>query len=211
MTGPDPSEHWNRVYTTRAETEVSWFDPEADESFAAVASLAKPGDPIIDVGAGASRLVDRLIDAGLGPVTVLDVSEAALAVTRSRLGNKASAVTFIAADITRWTPGQTWAVWHDRAVFHFLTDEDDRRAYARALSAGVMPGGHAVLSTFADDGPERCSGLPVLRYAPEVLTRELDGLAPGAFRPVTSARLVHRTPSGAEQRFQTSVFRRNPD
>lgn len=202
------SDHWNAVYRTRNDTEVSWFDPDASESFATVAGLIAPGDPVIDIGAGASRLVDRLLAEGYGPVDVLDVSEAALAVQKQRLGPRAEGVGWIAADITEWAPHGTWALWHDRAVFHFLTDAGDRAAYVRTLARALHPGGHAVISTFADNGPEKCSGLPVVRYAPEDLARTLDSLALGLFAPVSAARHVHRTPSGGEQRFQTSVFRR---
>lgn len=207
------SDHWNAVYQSRNDTEVSWFDPDASETCAIVTGLIAPGDPVIDIGAGASRLVDRLLAEGFGPVDVLDVSEAALAVQKQRLGPLAERVGWIAADVTQWVPHGTWALWHDRAVFHFITEDEDRTAYVRTLARALQPGGHAVLSTFADDGPETCSGLPVVRYAPEDLARTFDALAPGAFAPgafapVSGARHVHRTPTGGKQSFQTSVFRR---
>jgi len=202
------TEHWNTVYRTRDDAEVSWFDPGASESFETVASLIAPGDPVLDVGAGASRLVDRLLAEGYGPVDVLDLSEAALEISRKRLGALGDGVGWIAADITAWTPDRTWALWHDRAVFHFLTGSADRAAYIRALARALRHGGHAVISTFADDGPEICSGLPVVRYAPDELAAEFDNLASGAFMPLASSRHVHRTPGGGEQRFQTSLFRR---
>ncbi len=201
-------EHWNGVYTTRRDTDVSWFDPDASETFDIISRLVGSGDPFIDVGAGASRLVDRLLAEGYGPVDVLDISGAALDISRARLGAAGEAVGWITADITDWTPNRTWKLWHDRAVFHFLTNEADRAAYVRALSAALRPGGHAVISTFADDGPETCSGLSVVRYAPEDLAATLDALAPGVFAPVSARRFRHVTPGGAEQRFQTSVFRR---
>lgn len=204
----DRPDHWNRTYGTRGEAGVSWFDPEAARSLAAISNLAAPGDPILDVGGGASRLVDRLLDAGLGPVDVLDVSSTALDLARARLGDRAARVDWIVADITDWSPPRAYAVWHDRAVFHFLTDPADRRAYATTLAGALRPGGHAVISTFAEDGPETCSGLPVVRYAPEDLVAALEADVPGALVPVSSSRHVHTTPGGAEQRFQTTILRR---
>lgn len=202
------SAHWDRAYGEKDETGLSWFDREARESFGIVTSLVRPGQAILDVGGGASRLADRLLAAGYGPVDVLDVSETALGIARARLGDAAGAVGWILADVTRWTPERRWRLWHDRAVFHFLTEERDRAAYLRTMALAVEPGGHAVISTFAEDGPERCSGLPVARYAPDALAGTVAGLVPGAFSPVSAARHVHVTPAGAEQRFQTSVFRR---
>jgi len=207
----DRTDHWDAVYATRDDSRVSWFDPDASESFDLVTSLAAPGDPILDVGAGTSALAHRLITAGYGPVSVLDISAEALQLAQERLGPLARSVEWIRADIARWTPPAAWALWHDRAVFHFLTDPRDRAAYIAAMATALRPGGHAVLSTFADDGPETCSGLPVVRYAPEDLGRTLADLAPDAFKPVASSRHVHRTPGGADQRFQTTVFRRLGD
>jgi SAM-dependent methyltransferase len=206
----DRQTHWNTAYETKGEAGVSWYDAAASESFDRIAPLVAPGDPILDVGGGASHLVDRLIEAGLGPVDVLDVSPAALALARARLGPRADEVAWIAADITRWTPPRTYALWHDRAVFHFLTDAGDRADYVRALVRGVRPDGHAVLSTFAEDGPDRCSDLPVRRYSSDDLVAAIGDLAPGAFERVAASRHVHRTPGGAGQRFQTTILRRLP-
>ncbi len=202
--------HWNAAYDARGAEAVSWFDPGASESFDLVAGLVGPGDAILDVGGGASDLAARLAAAGLGPVGVLDVSRTALRIARDRAGPRGDRIDWIVADITRWTPPRRYMLWHDRAVLHFLTDEADRAAYARTLCAALRPGGHAVISTFAQDGPETCSGLAVVRYAPHDLTAELDRLAPGAFAPVSASGHVHHTPGGAAQRFQTSVFRRLP-
>lgn len=207
----DRPDHWNTVYARSGEDGVSWFEAGASESFGLVKTLVTPGDPILDVGGGASHLVDRLLGAGLGPVDVLDLSAAALDLARARLGADADRVGWIVADITRCTPPRTYALWHDRAVFHFLTLPEDRAAYVGALVGALRPGGHAVISTFAEDGPERCSGLPVVRYAPDELVAELDTIAPGALRKVSDRRHVHLTPGGAEQRFQSTVLRRTDD
>jgi SAM-dependent methyltransferase len=167
-----------------------------------------PGEPFIDIGAGASRLVDALLDEGFGPLTVLDLSAAALAVSRQRLGPRADDVAWIEADITAWRPERDYAVWHDRAVFHFLTASEERAGYARALAHALRPGGIAIIATFAEDGPEMCSGLPVVRYAPEALARELDRLQPGRFEMREARRHMHVTPKGNRQSFQYSVFRK---
>lgn len=203
------SAHWNAAWRTRQPEEVSWFDAGASESFGTVAALLRPGDPVLDVGGGASDLAARLTGTGLGPVTVLDLSDTALALARARAGEAADRIDWVEGDVTRWTPPHPYALWHDRAVFHFLTDPADRAAYLRTLAAALAPGGHAVIATFAEDGPERCSGLPVARYAPDTLAREVERLAPRLLRPVSSAGYVHLTPSGGEQRFQSSIFRRD--
>jgi SAM-dependent methyltransferase len=204
----DRTDHWNKAYGTRGEAGVSWYDPDAARSFDQIAPLVTPGDPILDVGGGASRLVDRLLDAGLGPVDVLDLSSTALDLARARLGPCVAEVGWIVVDITGWTPPRAYALWHDRAVFHFLTDPADRRAYSATLARALRPEGHAVISTFAEDGPEKCSGLPVVRYAPDDLVAAFEVDIPGALVPVSSSRHIHVTPGGAEQRFQTTVLRR---
>lgn len=201
-------DHWNAAYGTRGACAVSWFDPGASESVGLVAGLVRPGDAILDVGGGASDLASRLVADGLGPVTVLDLSQTALAIARARAGASGDRIVWIAADITRFSPPHRYRLWHDRAVFHFLTDHADRAAYVRTLAAALDPGGHAVISTFAQDGPTMCSGLAVVRYAPRELAAELDAHAPGAFAPVSASAHLHRTPGGAAQSFQTSVFRR---
>lgn len=204
-----PAAHWDAAYAKGAEA-VTWYDPRASETLDLVRPLIGPGDAVLDVGGGASDLAARLVAEGLGPVDVLDVSGAALTLARDRAGAAGARIGWIAADVTAWTPPRAYALWHDRAVFHFLTDPADRAAYLAAMTAGVAPGGHAVLSTFAEDGPERCSGLPVVRYAPEALAAAIEAAVPGAFRFVSAARHVHRTPAGGGQRFQTSVFERLP-
>ncbi len=201
-------EHWDDVYGARSEDALTWFEATPAVSLDLVRDHLQPGAPFIDIGAGASRLVDVLLDAGFGPLTVLDLSAAALAVSRQRLGPRADAVQWIAADITAWQPERGYAVWHDRAVFHFLTAAEDRAGYARALAQALRPGGTAIIATFEDDGPEMCSGLPVVRYAPEELAQELDRLLPGRFEMRDARRHMHVTPKGNRQSFQYSVFRK---
>lgn len=202
-------EHWGGVYGARSEDELTWFEATPALSLELVRAHLHPGEPFIDVGAGASRLVDVLLEEGFGPLTVLDLSGAGLAVSRQRLGALGEDIAWIEADITTWEPDRTYSVWHDRAVFHFLTAADDRAGYARALSDALRPGGIATIATFADDGPEMCSGLPVVRYAPEALAQELDKLLPGQFHMVEAKRHLHITPKGNRQSLQYSVFRRS--
>jgi trans-aconitate methyltransferase len=166
-----------------------------------------PGSGIIDIGGGASRLVDCLVFRGYEDVTVLDLSEAALAAARSRLGEIAGRVTWVAADVTIWEPSRTYDIWHDRAAFHFLTEREDQAAYVARLRRAVRPGGHAIIGTFAPDGPERCSGLLVSRYDATSLAATLGR----GFELIDARRHEHVTPWGATQKFQFSTFRRGQD
>jgi SAM-dependent methyltransferase len=196
-------EHWNGVYGKRSPTEVSWYQAESTLSLELLSACnAGPVAPVIDIGAGASTLVDGLLARGYRDITLLDISERALEETRRRLGE--AAVSYLVADITCWKPERSYRVWHDRAVFHFLTDSDARRAYRDALTAAVSTGGHVVLGTFALDGPERCSGLPVQRYSSESLAHEFEGV----LRLVEARADRHRTPSGSEQSFTFVRFER---
>lgn len=204
----DGQAHWDTVYGLRSEDELTWFEATPSVSLELVRAHLHRGEAFIDIGGGASRLVDALLADGFGPLAVLDLSGAALAVSRQRLGAMADQVTWIEADITRWKPDRDYALWHDRAVFHFLTDEQDRAGYVRAMSRALRPGGIAIIATFAEDGPERCSGLPVVRYAPEDLATEIERLAPGRFEPILAKRHPHVTPKGNRQSFQFSVFRK---
>ncbi len=202
---PTRHDHWQNVYITKDEDSVSWFQERPETSLALITRGGLPTDArIIDVGAGASRLVDALLAAGYANLTVLDIAPAALDQARARLGHRADGVQWVAADITAWMPPAPFDVWHDRAVFHFLTEAADRAAYRAALEAGVRPGGRAIIGTFAPDGPEKCSGLPVVRYSPEGLAAELGA----GFRLIDSLTEAHHTPAGAVQHFQFSVFAR---
>lgn len=197
--------HWETVYASKAENEVSWFQDNPSPSLEAIALTgATPASAIIDIGGGASRLVDQLLAQGFVDVTVLDLSAAALEAARARLGTQATKARWIVADVTDWQPPAAYDIWHDRAAFHFLTDANDRAAYVACLKRALKPGGHAIIATFAADGPERCSGLPVVRYDSESLGRALGP----AFRLVHAGRDEHATPWGSRQAFQFSVFRR---
>jgi SAM-dependent methyltransferase len=197
--------HWENVYTTKGEREVSWFqeNPVPSLELIALAGISA-GASIIDIGGGASRLVDALVERKIGRITVLDLSAAALDAAKERLGDRGAGVEWVVADVTTWEPLQTYDLWHDRAAFHFLTDASDRSAYVGYLNRAVRSGGHVILGTFAPDGPERCSGLPIMRYDAGIL-----GTILGTdFELVDSRRHDHTTPWGAVQRFQFSTFRR---
>jgi SAM-dependent methyltransferase len=197
--------HWQDVYTRKGENEVSWFQENPAPSLELIAQVgATPSSAIIDIGAGASRLIDRLIDRGFKDLTVLDLSEAALEAAKARLGSSAAQVHWIVADATVWEPLKAYDFWHDRAAFHFLTEECDRAAYVARLERAVKVGGYAIIATFALDGPERCSGLPVMRYDPDSLGKTLGR----GLQLVHTRRHAHATPGGAHQSFQFSVFRR---
>jgi SAM-dependent methyltransferase len=198
-------EHWEQVYRTRAPDQVSWYQPEARISLNLIRRVAPDtGAAIIDVGGGASTLVDGLLDSGYRDITVLDIASEALAVTRARLGERAGDVRWIDDDIvTADLPAAAYDVWHDRAVFHFLTDAADRARYMDQVKHALRSGGHLIMATFALDGPPRCSGLDVVRYSAESLSVELGN----GFALLESVREEHRTPGGAIQRFQYSLLR----
>jgi trans-aconitate methyltransferase len=203
--------HWDEVYRARPEDRLTWFEANPRRSLDLIRRVSSPEDGVIDVGGGASRLAGALLAEGYGDVTVLDLSARALEVARAALGRDAARIDcWIVADLLDWHPARTWKVWHDRAVFHFLTGHSERAAYVEALSAALAPGGHAILATFADDGPETCSGLAVQRYSPAALAETVDLLAPGLLAPIMAERFLHPTPLGRTQAFQVSVFRR-PD
>jgi ubiquinone/menaquinone biosynthesis C-methylase UbiE len=195
----DPRAHWQKVYETKKPTEVSWYQPAARVSSSLIRRVAPDRSAaIIDVGGGASTLVDGLLAAGYSSVTVLDVSSAALVQASERLGGDAARVTWLEANVLDATlPASAYDVWHDRAVFHFLTEAVDRERYVKQVRRSVRPGGYVMVATFALDGPTKCSGLEVARYAPE----ELHGEFGSDFQLVDSAREEHHTPTGAVQPF----------
>jgi len=200
--------HWEGVYTAKGENQVSWFQETPAISLELIELAgASRSSAIIDIGGGASRLADFLVARGYQDVTVLDLSAAALAAARARMGDRAGQVTWIAADVTDWQPARSYDVWHDRAAFHFLTERNDQAAYVARLRGALRPGGHAIIGTFAPDGPERCSGLVVSRYDADSLAVTLGE----GFELVDTRRHEHVTPWGAAQKFQFSTFRRQPD
>lgn len=201
----DVRTHWDEVWQDRDPSDTSWFQPRPETSHRLVTQVRPEADAaIVDVGGGASRLVDLLLDDGWPTITVVDIAAAALASARDRLGPRAGRVRWETADVTTYDHGGQVDVWHDRAVFHFLTEDRDRAAYVATCATTVRPGGHAVLATFAPDGPEQCSGLPVRRYGPE----DLAGVFEPAFTPVRFDREVHLTPWETEQAFTYAVLRR---
>lgn len=201
----DRQSHWQGVYQTKEENEVSWYQDRPETSLALIRDAGLgPDARIVDVGGGASRLVDHLLGDGYRHITVLDIVQAALDRARRRLGERADRVTWLAADVTGWAPQSRFDLWHDRAVFHFLTAPHDRAAYAAVMAAAVPVGGKAVIGTFALDGPERCSGLPICRYDAAGLAAEF---APH-FEAIATMGEDHTTPAGKIQHFQFCLLQR---
>jgi SAM-dependent methyltransferase len=197
--------HWEHVYDTKQQDEVSWFEHEPSTSLELIDACGLDRDDgIIDVGGGASRLVDGLLARGYGALGVLDIAGSALRVARERLGAASHDVSWFEEDVTAFDPPREWGLWHDRAVFHFLTEAADREAYLRVLERSLAPGGWVVLATFAADGPSRCSGLDVVRYDQDALLAELGA----GFTLHQAVHKVHTTPSGAEQRLLYARFQR---
>jgi 2-polyprenyl-3-methyl-5-hydroxy-6-metoxy-1,4-benzoquinol methylase len=199
--------HWEHVYEGNDTNAVSWYQSEPDLSLELIELLGVgPESSIIDVGGGASVLVDRLLAKGFTDLTVLDISQTALDAARERVGTDAP-VTWLAEDLLTWQPTRTYELWHDRAVFHFLTEEAERDRYLACLASGIKPGGALIMATFAEDGPEYCSGLRVVRYSAQDL---LELLGPN-FRLVDVRRQLHSTPAGAVQPFTWVAARAAPE
>lgn len=195
--------HWEQVYSTRKPNEVGWYQAYPEASLKLIASTGvEKSAAIIDVGGGASNLVDALLDQGYRDLTILDISAAALAATRARLGKNAEEVKWRVSDITEFAPPQQYAVWHDRAVFHFLTEPADRERYLAAARSALPPGGHLILATFALDGPLQCSGLDVVRYSVDSLRQEVGD----DFELVESFGGIHLTPSMGKQSYTFCRF-----
>ena len=199
-------DHWETIYNQKAEVDLSWHQ---DDPSLSIELMQRAGlhlnTSVIDIGAGTSRVADRLLSMGLRDITVLDLSDSAISRSRSRLGDRDSHVRWIVADVTTWDAPRVFAIWHDRAVFHFLVNPEDRASYVEHLSSSLNVGGHAVIATFALDGPEKCSGLDVQRYSPDTLSETLgDG-----FALVVHRFHLHYTPSGRPQSFQYSLFQKN--
>lgn len=196
--------HWDTVYVSKAPDQASWFQAWPQPSLRLLSSVAAPRSAVIDVGAGTSTLADTLAGAGWSDVTVLDVSPQALAIVRARLGECQHGVSFVAGDVLSWQPERNYDVWHDRAVFHFLVQPEDRQRYVATARRAVSMDGALVIGAFAADGPTQCSGLPTARYS----TDELAAAFAPAFRVTHAEREEHRTPGGVVQPFTWVVFRR---
>lgn len=201
-----PEEHWEQVYRNKRPTQVSWFqeNPEASLKLIEQADLASR-DPVIDVGAGASSLVGCLLDRGFTDLTVLDVSRAAIEASRERLGERAQAVEWVVGDVLEFRPSRPYALWHDRACFHFMTRPAQRRRYISALDQATRPGSSAIIATFALDGPLRCSGLDIVRYD---ATGLLETLGP-RWRLECEINEQHHTPWDSIQSFRYFLLRRS--
>lgn len=201
-------EHWEKVYESKPTDAVSWFQEHAEQSLRLIRDTKVPlTASIIDVGGGASTLVDDLLATGHKSLTVLDLSASALAAAQRRLGSKARSVRWIEANITEVTlPVNAYDVWHDRAVFHFLTSSAERKSYVELVLRSVKPGGHVIVATFAEDGPSQCSGLPVMRYSATDLHAEF-GVP---FTLLKHEKEAHRTPAGTLQKFVYCYCRKQP-
>ena len=197
--------HWEGVYNQKKPDEVSWYLESATTSLNLLHQIGlKHSDSIIDVGGGASRLVDDLLQQGFENLTVLDLSGSALKAAQARLGARANGITWLEADITQPTLASSkYQLWHDRAVFHFMTTPEQRASYKKNLDIAVRPSGYAIIATFAENGPEQCSGLPVQRYSVESLSKELGS----EFVLLNSCRESHKTPSGNTQEFIYCLYK----
>lgn len=200
--------HWEKVYQTRKNDEVGWYQPYPEQSIDLIDSVATDkGDAIIDVGGGASLLIDTLIEKGYSRLSLLDISDAALQCVQQRLGEDAHNVEWFTSDITSFSPPHCFSLWHDRAVLHFLIDSADREKYLQVLKNALEPNAHVILATFAEDGPEMCSGLPVERYDRE----KMQHLLGEQFQLIEQRKEIHTTPSGVEQKFNFFLFKYLPD
>jgi SAM-dependent methyltransferase len=197
--------HWENVYGSKRHTEVSWYQEVPDKSLALIkATGASTEDAIIDIGGGASTLVDHLLEAGFADVTVLDLAATAFDQARKRLGKQAGMVNWVVSDVTQFKPERQYRLWHDRAVLHFLTAASDRARYVEVLKDALVPGGHAIIATFGPDGPLKCSGLEIRRYS---VSRLEDLLGP-EFELQFHELENHQTPMGSTQQFLYSCWTR---
>ena len=200
--------HWEAAYTSKQAEEQSWFQSHPYPSLQAIERIgAQASDSVVDIGAGSSPLLALLADSGWSDLTALDISAAALARGRANAGALAEKIEWVNEDVTLWQPARSFDIWHDRAVFHFLTEAADRKLYKSALMAGLRPEGYLIIATFALDGPQKCSGLTVQRYDEGSLVSELGE----GFELIADWRELHRTPFDTQQSFQWCIFRRTAD
>jgi ubiquinone/menaquinone biosynthesis C-methylase UbiE len=201
----DNQEHWDKVFVHKNDNEKSWFQPYPATSIAFIDELNLPKDAaIIDVGGGDSRLVDVLLEKGYSDITVLDISAAAINIARERLGDKAERVHWITGDILKFIPSRHYDCWHDRAVFHFVTQPDNIHHYTQLMTNAIQPHGTLIIGTFAEDGPEKCSGLPVNRYSQS----KLENILQPSFEKIRCMNEKHQTPFNTTQSFTFCSFRR---
>lgn len=206
QTSESSGKHWDAAYASKGESGVSWYEGEPTVSLELIAGLSGGKDSLIDVGGGASRLAAHALRVGFSHVAVLDLSAEAIERSKAAMGSDAARVDWIVSDVTAWEPQRRYDVWHDRAAFHFLVNEAERAAYIQRLDAALADDGFAIIATFALDGPERCSGLPVRCYSHDTLA---EALGP-KFSLVRGILHDHRTPWGSTQSFQFSVLQRLP-
>jgi SAM-dependent methyltransferase len=201
----DRKKHWENIYQSKSTEEVSWFQPRPERSLGIIEGMKLPASAkIIDVGGGDSLLVDHLLDLGYENITVLDISEAAIARAKQRLGARASHVQWIVADAATFEPTTQYDLWHDRAAFHFLTQDAEIAHYLHAAHHGLAPNGHLVIGTFSDQGPKKCSGIDIKQYSETNMT---EGLSP-LFEKINCRTVDHTTPSGGVQNFLFCHFRK---
>ncbi len=199
----DKKQHWENRYSGTDADKLTWYQPRPAQSLQWIHQYCDPDQALIDIGAGASTLTDHLLEDGYNNITLLDLSEHSLAESRARLGSNADTVNWITADITNWQAQQKYALWHDRAVFHFLTEAEDRRAYKQALASALQENGILIMATFAIGDPEKCSGLPIVQYNADSLQAELGE----QFLLLNHTEEDHPTPAGNSQLFNWCVFR----
>lgn len=206
--GNERKSHWQKIYSEKSPLEVSWYQLAPTLAYELIhASGVDRNAPLIDVGGGASTLVDHLLDDGYTAISILDIAASALEHAQQRLGERAQQVRWVEVDITRFESTQTYQLWHDRAVFHFLTDAEDRARYRAAVERALVPGGHLIIGTFAPGGPERCSGLPIVQYDSARMQTEFGK----GFELLEMRTETHHTPSGKDQLFNFFHWiRRNP-
>ncbi len=198
------TDHWYNVYSEKDAQDVSWFEPNAARSLAMIDALnLSPESAVVDMGGGASRLIDGLLDRGFHQPTVVDLAQTGLDQSKARLGTRHTLVDWICADARQWRPSRAYQLWHDRAAFHFMTTAEDQDNYISCLKNALGEGGYAIIASFALDGPEKCSGLPVCRYDPKTLTATLGA----QFKLLDHQFEQHRTPWDAVQSFQYSLFK----
>ena len=201
----DVKSHWEEIYNTKPPTEVSWYQTRPSLSLKLIeATGIEKGQGIIDVGGGSSTLVDCLLDEGYEDLAVLDISRQSLIIARARLGDRTNDVKWYEADATEFQPSRKFNLWHDRAVFHFLTDEQDRRKYVNVLKEALLPEGYLIMATFAIDGPKMCSGLNTIQYDEEAMSLELGD----EFELMEKAYENHLTPGDKEQKFTYFLYQR---